>query len=429
MGRERKRKCTVVKCNKKRMWINTLLLCICAVAVLACASKQPNDEKGVASQETEAIANASTANTSTENVSSEEKETTGDTTQESVTEKAENAETTATESDEKQTVIKEMGELDVEDRMLLINGKLYHATQEIGPMGDSGCVGGTIESTVAIGETPQNEKESNFDCVGNPYTFDSGDGAIQVLLEDDNYYWFYTDKKIEWKEATSLVITKGDTGEQQTLKAGDESYIKIMDTLQSLHLRDVMEEERLGYAFCIRTYDDAQTVMQTITLYGDMVDFDGDKYADAAHGEVMELYLMADALYPSVAQATVSEEVAEAIEVNKKERAKLTVSYATANGANLLFTNNTGKQIMFSEEYTLQAKDGEDWKEVQVIEPKNYTAIAFNLEDGIRNWGVLWKYNHGSLPDGTYRIVKEISCGEGREKYQLVAEFTLPWAE
>ena len=73
MSRERKRECTVVKCNKKRMWINTLLVCISAVALLACASKQPNDAKGVALQETETI-----ANTSTENVSSVEKETTGD---------------------------------------------------------------------------------------------------------------------------------------------------------------------------------------------------------------------------------------------------------------------------------------------------------------------------------------------------------------
>ena len=56
----------------------------------------------------------------------------------------------------------------------MADGNLYYKTDETGPMGDSGCVSGYISSTVEFDKTPKQNGQSNFGCVGNPYTFDYG---------------------------------------------------------------------------------------------------------------------------------------------------------------------------------------------------------------------------------------------------------------
>ncbi len=75
--------------------------------------------------------------------------------------------------------------------ILNVNGDLYYGTDETGPMGDSGCVGGYIESSVDAYSLPKNHGESNFGCIGNPYTFEDGSGKIQVLMDDGEYHLFY----------------------------------------------------------------------------------------------------------------------------------------------------------------------------------------------------------------------------------------------
>ncbi len=81
-----------------------------------------------------------------------------------------------------------------EDRILMVNDILYYGTEETGPMGDAGCVEGKIQSSAEAGETPAENGQSNFGCVGNPYTYDFGDGRIQVFVEDE-YFWFYAKDK------------------------------------------------------------------------------------------------------------------------------------------------------------------------------------------------------------------------------------------
>ncbi len=75
--------------------------------------------------------------------------------------------------------------------MLNVNGTVYYGTDEIGPMGDSGAVGGYIEKSVSKYTIPDYHGQSNFGCIGNPYTFDDGSGIIQVLMEDGEYHIFY----------------------------------------------------------------------------------------------------------------------------------------------------------------------------------------------------------------------------------------------
>lgn len=77
-----------------------------------------------------------------------------------------------------------------EERILMVNNKLYYGTSEIGPMGDSGSVGGKIISSVEKDTIPTENGQSNFGSVGNPFTKDEGNGAIMVLIEDQ-WFWFY----------------------------------------------------------------------------------------------------------------------------------------------------------------------------------------------------------------------------------------------
>lgn len=87
---------------------------------------------------------------------------------------------------------REKKEVSPEDRILMVEGKLYYGTAEIGPMGDSGSVGGEIQSSVNEDELPSEEGQSNFGGIGNSYTWDTGNGGIMVFIEDE-WYWFYTD--------------------------------------------------------------------------------------------------------------------------------------------------------------------------------------------------------------------------------------------
>lgn len=77
------------------------------------------------------------------------------------------------------------------EMILKVNDTLYYGTGETGPMGDADCVEGQILSTVEEGTVPTENGSSNFGCVGNHYTFDSGDGFIMVFLDDEKWYCFY----------------------------------------------------------------------------------------------------------------------------------------------------------------------------------------------------------------------------------------------
>ena len=76
-----------------------------------------------------------------------------------------------------------------EERILMINNKLYHGTSETGPMGDSGCIGGEITSSVEKDEVPAENNQSNFGNIGSHYTKDDGSGKVMVCI-DNSWYWF-----------------------------------------------------------------------------------------------------------------------------------------------------------------------------------------------------------------------------------------------
>lgn len=81
----------------------------------------------------------------------------------------------------------EQDDVKPEERLLMVNGKLYCGTAETGPMGDAGAVEGKINSVSKAGTIPNQNGQSNFGGIGSSYTQDYGDGFIMVMIEDE---WF-----------------------------------------------------------------------------------------------------------------------------------------------------------------------------------------------------------------------------------------------
>ena len=75
-------------------------------------------------------------------------------------------------------------------KLLNFNGSLYEYTYDVTLVGDSGVIAGQIASTVKEGETPAENAQSNFGCVGNSFTRDDGDGRIAVFMDDEEYHVF-----------------------------------------------------------------------------------------------------------------------------------------------------------------------------------------------------------------------------------------------
>ncbi|KXL52120.1 hypothetical protein CLNEO_24690 [Anaerotignum neopropionicum] len=81
------------------------------------------------------------------------------------------------------------------EMILKVNDTLYYGTDEVGPMGDAGCVEGEITSSVELNSIPTENGSSNFGCIGNSYTYDDGDGFIMVCLNDGEWHCFYAENK------------------------------------------------------------------------------------------------------------------------------------------------------------------------------------------------------------------------------------------
>ena len=58
--------------------------------------------------------------------------------------------------------IKQQNSVKPEERIIMINNKLYYGTSETGPMGDSGCVEGNILSSIDKNEIPTENGQSKL---------------------------------------------------------------------------------------------------------------------------------------------------------------------------------------------------------------------------------------------------------------------------
>jgi len=102
----------------------------------------------------------------------------------------------------------------------------------------------------------------------------------------------------------------------------------------------------------------------------------------------------------------------------------------SATGLTLLFTNETDKEGIYGDPFTLEKKIDGSWFEIPVIlEEYGFNDIGYNLPpNGESEWEVDWEWLYGPLDSGEYRIMKEISDfrepGDYDEHY-FAAPFTI----
>ncbi|WP_294150495.1 hypothetical protein [uncultured Clostridium sp.] len=149
-------------------------------------------------------------------------------------------------------------------RLLMAGGKLYYGTSEIGPMGDAGSVDGHITASLKPEETPDTEGQSNFDCIGNPYTLDFGDGMIMVLSDDKEWHIFRAEETHGVSGTFCAFIKRLD---------GDRLYVDIAEWITPEDMERVRElslsEQDMPDGYYIYNPSRSQTILTLTgkTLY------------------------------------------------------------------------------------------------------------------------------------------------------------------
>ncbi|MDQ0160448.1 immunoglobulin-like domain-containing protein [Alkalibacillus salilacus] len=119
--------------------------------------------------------------------------------------------------------------------------------------------------------------------------------------------------------------------------------------------------------------------------------------------------------------------------VNNLDGVSMSVKEGTASPAGLtvILKNNSEKQCVYGEYFSLEKKVNGKWYQVPVAIDGNYgfNDIGYDLDSSaISEWTVDWEWLYGSLDTGDYRIVKDIldfrEPGD-YDKYYLSAEFTI----
>ena len=148
--------------------------------------------------------------------------------------------------------------------LLMAGGKLYYGTSEIGPMGDAGSVDSHITASLKPEETPDTEGQSNFGCIGNPYTRDFGDGMIMVVSEDKEWHIFRAEETDGVSGSFCAFIKRLD---------GDKLYVDIAEWITPEDTERVRElglsEQDMPDGYYIYNPSQSQTILTLTdkTLY------------------------------------------------------------------------------------------------------------------------------------------------------------------
>ena len=119
--------------------------------------------------------------------------------------------------------------------------------------------------------------------------------------------------------------------------------------------------------------------------------------------------------------------------VNNLDGVTMTVKEdsVSSTGLTVVIENKSDIQCIFGEFFVLEKKIADSWYQVPIEIEGNYgfEDIGYELKSGeSREWNTNWEWLYGSLDDGQYRIVKEISDFRDTgdyDKYYLAAEFTI----
>ena len=116
------------------------------------------------------------------------------------------------------------------------------------------------------------------------------------------------------------------------------------------------------------------------------------------------------------------------IVTNTEPGISLTILDSDASSATYRIVNETGRELMTDDMqvYFLQVRQDGAWHFIDIGNVKlASTSVAYRVKDGeTREVETSWENIYGTLPAGTYRLVKTFFTNTFHDKFFLSAEFT-----
>ena len=117
------------------------------------------------------------------------------------------------------------------------------------------------------------------------------------------------------------------------------------------------------------------------------------------------------------------------IVTNTEPGISLTILDSDASSATYRIVNETGRELMTDDMqvYFLQVRQDGAWHFIDIGNVKlASTSVAYRVKDGeTREVETSWENIYGTLPAGTYRLVKTFFTNTFHDKFFLSAEFTV----
>jgi len=160
----------------------------------------------------------------------------------------------------------------------------------------------------------------------------------------------------------------------------------------------------------------------------------GDKVHVEYKGRIMESMplQLGDQISISVIESAGDfEDVDDALlEANTLAGVDMTLLDVTPTSAKLSILNTSDMEILYGSDYVLQIFEHGDWHTMPyLVENAAFTSEAYTaVKDQPSEWDVNWEVFHGTLDEGTYRIVKPVMDFRGTgdyKQYYLDVEFTI----
>ncbi len=218
-------------------------------------------------------------------------------------------------------------------------------------------------------------------------------------------------------------LVDGNTGEEKSYSMLDSSngYRDLLKYYENLaFVDDDSLSDRIGYSYYMNICDVDGNVLQSVIAYKDAVQIDGKIYR-CVDDSSTKLMLYMDLLFHPGDLGNAEERMHPMDELRPVEEdgtngtdgieVSMAFSRLDADGGTLAITNTSDKDLDFGEDYKLYVWKEETWQEYPVKDDKNYAfnAVAFMLDAGKTvEWDVNWSIMHGTLPEGRYKIEKNI---------------------
>lgn len=117
-------------------------------------------------------------------------------------------------------------------------------------------------------------------------------------------------------------------------------------------------------------------------------------------------------------------------ELSEIEGITMKVTNVDNTSITLEITNNSEGSLTYGHLFSLEVKSGKTWHELPLIRDDIVFALdGFGLDPGsVSQWNAYYADLYGALPSGNYRIIKEVSVGNGAgnyKQYYLGTEFII----